>query len=154
MKIKFKDLFYMDDDEDKDDAKCEIDVRDVKVIMANQDGTFLIENMDGVFYKTDFVEFNEEMESKLFVKANNAKSCPMCGSQDIYIEEFDRDVIKLFISNVLNVDCMALKILYIQKRIQSKKQLNIGTQEVKSVLYIGHLFIITFIKGLLKRKRW
>lgn len=128
MKIKFKDLFYMDDDEDKDDAKCEIDVRDVKVIMANQDGTFLIENMDGVFYKTDFIKFNEEVESKLFVK--------------------------LFISNVLNVDCMALKILYIQKRIQSKKQLNIGTQEVKSVLYIGHLFIITFIKGLLKRKRW
>lgn len=128
MKIKFKDLFYMDDDEDKDDAKCEIDVRDVKVIMANQDGTFLIENMDGVFYKTDFIKFNEEVESKLFVK--------------------------LFIPNVLNVDCMALKILYIQKRIQSKKKLNIGTQEVKSVLYIGHLFIITFIKGLLKRKRW
>lgn len=58
MEIKFKDLFYMDDDEDKDDAECEMDVRDVKVIMANQDGTFLIENMDGVFYKTDFVEFN------------------------------------------------------------------------------------------------
>lgn len=42
MEIKFKDLFYMDDDEDKDDAECEMDVRDVKVIMANQDGTFLI----------------------------------------------------------------------------------------------------------------
>ena len=94
MKIKFKDLFYMDDDEDKEDAKCEIDVRDVKLIMANQDGTFLIENMDGVFYKTDFIKFNEEVESKLFVKANNAKPCPMCGSQDIYIEEFDRDAYK------------------------------------------------------------
>ena len=53
-----------------------------------------IENMDGVFYKTDFVEFNEEVESKLFVKANNAKPCQMCGSQDIYIEEFDRDAYK------------------------------------------------------------
>ena len=33
-------------------------------------------------------------------------------------------------------------------------EVSFGTQEVKSVLYIGHLFIITFIKGLLKRKRW
>ena len=47
-----------------------------------------------MFYKTDFITFNEKVESKLLVKANNAKLCPMCGSQDIYIKEFNGNPFK------------------------------------------------------------
>ena len=35
-----------------------------------------------------------EVELKMFVKANNAKPCPMCGSQDIYIKEFNENPFK------------------------------------------------------------
>ena len=55
-----------------------------------------------------------EVELKMFVKANNAKPCPMCGSQDIYIKEFNENPFKS-----VHIQCIKCGLrLCTQKRIQ------------------------------------
>ena len=90
----------------------------------------------------------------MFVKANNAKSCPMCGSQDIYIEEFDRDVYKAIHIQCIKCGLRGFKDFTHTEKNPIEKTIEYWNTRSKSVLYIRHLFIITFIKGLLKRKRW
>ena len=63
MKIKFKDL-YMDGE------VVILDVSDIRMMTGDQDETILIENVVGVFYKANVIEFVKGNVEKIWIGKN------------------------------------------------------------------------------------